>query len=233
MFGLFRTEKNPKGPDIKRLQHLNFDLVDSRLSLSLPYSNDTFLERNHEVKQSINIYNSDLYKLDDIDDTCSYHTLLSRYYEYSRFNHRGYGNIRFDLVVYRINPVPSLFDNASLKNIVKSYVGKRNDAWNNKEDIDEDCKFSISQDYKFGLIGSNEYLSYGKSRMHDRVPRLNYMMAISPHHYVTFFFKYHTVRNTEEVWYQMAKAIEHQILSSVKLELNDELQAEKDSANKG
>ncbi len=37
LFTLFRTKNNPKGPDIKWLQHLNFDLVGSRLSLSLPY----------------------------------------------------------------------------------------------------------------------------------------------------------------------------------------------------
>ncbi len=234
MFGLFRTEKNPKGPDIKRLQHLDFDLVDSRLSFSLPYSNSTFVDRNHKVKQLINIYDHKSYNSLEINKLYSIQKLVEkRAYEYSRFNHRGYGMFSFNLNLFRHNQVDNLFDDSLLMEVVSSYVLKENNEWNTKEYIDEDCKLSITQKFQFCSVGGEKYLSYGVAQLYDKVPDLSYIMAISPHHYISFNFSYTSVRNTEDVWYQMAKAIEHQILSSVKLELNDELQAEKDSANKG
>ena len=232
MFGLFRTEKNPKGPDIKRLQHLNFDLVDSRLSLSLPYSNSTFVDRNHDVEQSFNIYDSGLYERDDIDDSYSYHTLLKRHYEYSRFNHRGYGNIRFGLEVSRINQIENLFEDTQLKNKITLVYTKQNDVFNAK--ASKNCQISLIHNFEFNRINNENFLCYAESqKLLNNSPQLYFVLPISLHHYVTFSFKHYSVRNTEEVWYQMAKAIEHQILSSVKLELNDELQAERDNANKG
>ncbi len=229
MFGLIRTEKNPKGPDIKRLQHLNFDLVDSRLSFSLPYSNSTFVDRNHDVELSFNIYDSGLYEPDDVDDSYSNHTLLSRHYEYSRFNHRGYGNIRIDVEVSRINQVDNLFEDTQLKNNI-NYISTRHiDVFNSK--AAKDCQLSLTHNIEFNRINHENFLCYGESQKFANSPRFHFILPISLHHYATFSFVYHTVRNTEEVWCQMAKAIEHQVLSSVKLELNDELQAEKDSAN--
>ena len=67
MFGLFRTEKNPKGPSLKRLQNLCFDFVDSKLSLKLPYGNHRILENNSNVEQSINIYDVDLYDSSELE----------------------------------------------------------------------------------------------------------------------------------------------------------------------
>ena len=60
MFGLFRTEKNLKGPSLKGGQDLCFDFVDSKLYLSLPYGNHRILENNHDVEQSINIYDNNI-----------------------------------------------------------------------------------------------------------------------------------------------------------------------------
>ena len=78
MFTLFRTKNNPKGPDIKRLQQLNFDLVGSRLKFSLPYSNDSSPERKHDVNQSIDIYDIDSFCLSELDDLYSNVNVLHR-----------------------------------------------------------------------------------------------------------------------------------------------------------
>ncbi len=231
MFGLFGTEKNPKGPNVKRLQQLNFDLVDSRLSFSLPYSNDTFLERNHEVKQSFNIFDHSLYTHSELEELYSHKLLLQRHYEYSRFNHRGYGGVNFALKISRHNQVNNLFNTVQLKEIVSIYSTKEIEHWN--INADKEWKLRISDDFSYVTIGNEKMLSFGRSQTYDNVPMMFYIIAVAPQHYITFSFNYISVRNTEEVWYQMAKAIEHQILSSVKLELNDELQAEKDNANKG
>ncbi len=221
MFGLFRTRKNPKGPNIEKVQNLCFELGDSRLYLSLPYGNHSSLENISIIEQKINIFDINRYEYEDKNDISSFWTILQRHYQYSYFNWPGFAGINVMLTLNRFNQVDNLLDEKQLSSMVSKNANISMSVFNNK--ASEDCKLTISKDFSFMDMNHERLLTYETSQFPMSGTTKHYLAAIAPQHCFDLSFRYPIISDTDETWYKMAQALEKQILSSLKLALDDSL----------
>ncbi len=221
MFNLFRTKDNPKGPNLSKLQELSFDLAESKLSFSLPYGNHRSINDDCCNEHKIKIHDHKTFEYDNQEDSFSYKTILQRHYHYSCFNWPGFAGLNLIVNLYRVSQAENLFDETQLQKAVLQQTFEEVNAFNKK--ADKNNQTSLHNHAKFSCMGNTRALEHHIVKNSENGTRPHYSFAVSPHHYVSFLFRYQTVRDKDETWYKMAQALEKQILSSLKLELDDSL----------
>ncbi|WP_444996499.1 hypothetical protein [Aliikangiella sp. IMCC44359] len=93
MFGpLFYSQKNPKGPNLKHLENLTFDLSGNQLSFSVPYGNWSQLpDPQGKVYLKTNLYDTNQFERFDADNWYTNRLIFERHFSYGSFNHPRLG----------------------------------------------------------------------------------------------------------------------------------------------
>jgi hypothetical protein len=231
MFGpLFSSEKKPKGPDLYRLEELTFDLSGNKLTCSLPFGNCRQSPKPQgNLVPTTNLYDAEQFDKDDGDDWYAIRTILERDFIYSSFNHPRLGKFQLMIMLNKLDNLESnLFNPLDFQEKVKSRTTFYCQQFNDEID-DPFLKIVPENDYQLSRIGDENYLKYTIN--FQRSPYCHYALAISSEHYITFGFRYYSANSAHKPWYLMARELEQKIMSSVKLELTDSFQQEKEAAN--
>ena len=231
MFGpLFYSQKKPKGPNLNHLESLSFDLSGNQLSFSVPYGNCKQLPNPQgEVLPQTNLYASEQFDKDEEVDWYSIRAIFIRDFIYSSFNHPRTGKFQLMVMLNKLDNLESnLFSPQSFKDVVERRVAFSCQQFN--DDIDDEfLRILPSKSYEFSHTGNEKFLYYETD--HQLKPHPYYSIALTQGHYITFGFRYYSVREGNEPWFLQAKKLEKQIMESVKLELTPSFQQEKESAN--
>ena len=231
MFGpLFHSQKNPKGPNLKHLESLSFDLSGNQLSFSVPSGNCKQLPNPQgEVHPQTNLYAAEQFGKDVEVNWYSIRTIFNRDLVYTCFTDPSLGSFKLMVMLNKLDNLESnLFTPSKFKTVVKKrteYACERS----NKTKDDAFLKLHPSKTYEFSHIGHEDFLMYEVN--FQLMPFSHYSIALTHGHFISFGFLYYSVRDGNEAWYLMAKKLERQIMESVKLELTPSFLKERESAN--
>ncbi len=231
MFGpLFSSEKKPKGPVLNRLEKLTFDLSGNTLTLDVPYGNCS-MSPNPEgtILPKTNLYDSEQFERFKKKNWYTTRVIFNRAFTYASFNHPGLGTCRLIAQLVKLDdPQSNLYNSA----VLQQEIEKRNEYvcdYTNKDQNDDFSKIYPPKSYELTKIGNEKILSYQINKYLNSEPY--YAIPLTSQHYLTLSFDFISVKSGNEPWYIMARELEKQIINSVKLELTDGFQQEKEAAS--
>ncbi|WP_196138806.1 hypothetical protein [Aliikangiella sp. G2MR2-5] len=233
MFGpLLSTNNSPKGPNLKYLESLEFDLSGNRLSLAVPNGNWKQLPNlQGDIELQTNLYDDSQFNRFKKNDNDTSKIIFDRFYNYSTFMHPNLGTLHLIMQIVRIiKPNINLFSAEQLREEVKARVESICEE-SNKDQDDEFLLKQPSKNYQLESLGCEEFLTYQINHYSSFDPY--YAIPLTSEHFITFGFHYsvNMKRDGEPPWYLMARNLEKQIMQSVKLELTETFQQEKEAAN--
>ncbi|WP_444996501.1 hypothetical protein [Aliikangiella sp. IMCC44359] len=226
MFGpLFHSQKNPKGPNLKRLEKLVFDLSGNQLSFSVPYGNWFQMpEPQGEIFTKTNLFDLSQFERYKVKDKYTNKMIFNRHFSYSCFNHSSIGSFRLIVIVNKLDDLKDgLFNPQYFHEVVK----KQNElsCQLSNEDVDNEfLKILPAKSYQFITL-NEKFLNYEMSYQYS--PYINYSIPLTSEHYIRFGFRYLTHLNNNEPCFLKARKLETQIMESVKLELTPSFEQER------
>jgi hypothetical protein len=231
MFGpLFTGVKNPKGPALNQLEKLTFNLSGNTLTLDVPHGNCS-MSPNPEgtILPKTNLYDTEQFVRFKKKNCYTTRVIFNRAFTYASFNHPGLGTCRLIVQLVKLDdPQSNLFNSSAFQ----QEVGKINEYvcdYTNKDQNDDFSKTYPPKSYDLTRIGNEEFLSYQINNYLISEPY--YAIPVTSEHYLTLSFYFISVKSGNEPWYLMARELEKKIINSVKLELIDSFQQEKETAN--
>jgi hypothetical protein len=210
----FASENNPKGPNIKHLEDIAFDLSGIPLKFSIPPGNSPeSLDKQFDTIQRINIYETDINSYPNADSRL----LLSRWFVYKGFLGQNLGSFQLSLNLYYVNNDLDLRNTDILKMYLHEYLTNRCARWN--LDTDENAQIHPPESFAKDSINGINYLKYFTSNQHFLANPSFFVTAINDNAYLEFSFRFLSVIDENSKWFKMAKDLEMQIMMSVSIKL--------------
>jgi len=224
----FATEKNPKGPNIKKSKNFRINLSGTYVQIALPPGNCFDIPNpDGKVIENINVYDPDFYD-EQKNEPATRIEVADRFFNFNGFLGQDIGTLHFCANAYRLNKNNiNLFNIHDFQKHLKDHVSRYCERFNTKIN-NEQLKFTSNDDFSRETINSLDFIKYSIKTTAERWQF--YTTAITDDCYMEFLFRFYTVRETAEPWYLMARRLEDKVMSSVTVELTESANIAKNAA---
>jgi len=206
------------------MSHCHFDLSGTILTVQIPDGNcKDHPDPQGKITNKINIYENTLSTNCDND---SYVVILQRSYCYSAFMQPKLGTIQLRIMVIGTGDHNTNLFKDNVRECIITDIYRSFESFNREADQG----IYPPKEFTSLTINNQKWLRYEIDDQGRAYP--NYCFVISPNHYITIGFNYIVERDPNEPWLLMAKQLEKDIMSSVKVELSPSAKAELEDAVK-
>jgi hypothetical protein len=210
---IFSTKKNPKGPNIKKLEQHAFNLSGHVLNLELPAGNCFDIPNPQgQLKHNSNIYNHE--SLHDKSSTIQ--IIADRSFKYTGLLGENLGRVRF-LMQARL--IKDSDVDLTVVDELKKYINNTLDdsfkEWN--ATADEFAQIEGPEELIERLINANLFIYY--EIYSATKTRSCYSIAVSHNSFITMEFAYTINRRAEDPWLRVARELEAKVMNSIEVNI--------------
>jgi hypothetical protein len=210
---IFSTKKNPKGPNINKLEQHVFNLSGHLINLELPSGNCFDIPNPQgKLKHFSNIYNHESL----LDNSSAIKTIADRSFKYMGLLGENLGRVRFLMQARLIKDSDvDLIALDELKKYINNTLDDSIKEWN--ATADEFAQIEGPEELIERLINTNLFIYY---QIYSATKTCScYSIAVSHNSLITIEFTYTINRRAEDPWLMVARELEAKVMNSIEVNL--------------